>query len=168
VDEKNENLLPVLSKESDHPCFECAKCCKYVAIEIDTPTTMKEYDYIVWYLYHRGIEVFVDFDDAWFVKFDSTCEHLGETGLCGVYETRPFICRDFDWRECENHLPPDEAADKYTFRGAGEFLAWLEGRRPKAFQRYMAWQKRKRSRGEEPELVKRVKITDILPAPASR
>ena len=48
-----------MEKQSDHPCFECVQCCTYVAIEIDTPTTMKEYDYIVWYLYHQGVSIFV-------------------------------------------------------------------------------------------------------------
>src|SRR5271157_2993479 len=84
-------LLPILEKASAHPCFDCAQCCKYIAVEIDAPTTNQEYDYLVWYLYHPGVSVFVDWDGAWFVRFETRCHHLTPQGLCGVYEQRPAI-----------------------------------------------------------------------------
>ncbi len=160
-------LLPVIQKERDHPCFECTKCCTYVAIEIDEPTTMKEYDYIVWYLYHQGLSVFVDFDDAWFVKFETRCRNLTDAGLCSVYDHRPAICKEFDWRDCENTLPPEEKADKWLFESADAFLEWFEERRPKTFKRYKRYIKKKLGGKEEPEL-QRVKITDVLPPPPGR
>ena len=130
-------LLPILNKASDHPRTNCSKCCEYVAIEIDEPTTMKDYDHMVWYLYHRHISWVVDWEKSWYIKFESRCENLTPTGMCGVYDHRPSICKDFDWRECENHLTPDDGpADKWNFEKADDFLAWLEKQRPKAFQRY--------------------------------
>jgi Fe-S-cluster containining protein len=104
--ERGERLLPVIQKTSDHPCFECAKCCSYVAVEIDSPTTNAEYDQIVWYLYHENVEVFVDWEDAWHVLFRTRCEKLTSAGMCGVYERRPAICKDFDWRACEQRYTP--------------------------------------------------------------
>lgn len=159
-------LLPIIQKEDNHPCFNCAKCCQYVAIEIDKPTTMKEYDYIVWYLYHGGVSVFVDFDAAWFVKFETRCDHLTETGLCGVYDTRPAICRDFDWRDCENHLK-DEPADKWVWDDAESFMTWFEERRPKTYKRFLRYMRKREQGKAEPEL-KRVKVTEILPTPPGR
>lgn len=157
-------LLPVIQKDTTHPCFECAQCCRYIAVEIDPPTTMTEYDYIVWYLYHGQVSVFVDWDGAWFVKFDSRCENLTPQGLCGVYETRPAICRDFDWRDCERHLT-DEPPDKWLFESAAQFLAWLEKQRPRTFRRFQAFQ-RERAREKTARELRRLKITELaLPVP---
>ena len=158
-------LLPLLQKESAHPCFNCAKCCTYVAIEIDAPTTPKEYDYLVWYLYHPGVTAFVDWSGDWFVKFESTCRQLTPQGLCGVYETRPAICRDFDWRDCEMHMK-DDPPDKWLFESAESFLAWLEKQRPKAFKRFQHW-KHEKSRKKGDASLLRVKVTQ-LPAPLAR
>jgi Fe-S-cluster containining protein len=131
-----------------------------VAIEIDTPTTMKEYDYIVWYLYHQGISVFVDWEGDWFVKFETRCEHLTKEGLCDVYASRPAICKDFDWRECENRVR-SEPADKWLFENAEQFLRWFEDRRPKTFQRFQEFMRQKHGSGEEKELG-RLKVTQLL------
>jgi Fe-S-cluster containining protein len=145
-------LLPIL-KETDHPCFECAKCCSYVALQIDQPSTMADYDHVVWYLYHKDVSVFVDWESDWYVKFETRCENLTDAGLCGVYDHRPGICKDFDWRECENHLKPEDGPpDKFVFYRAEEFLEWLEERRPKTHQRYQRFLRRKHAKGEEPEL----------------
>lgn len=153
--ESGERLLPVIQKASDHPCFDCAKCCTYVAVEIDTPTTSKEYDQIVWYLYHQGVEVFVDWDDAWHVLFRTRCEQLTSAGLCGVYAGRPAICKDFDWRECEQRFTPaDGPPDKHAWTTADAFLAWLAQRRPRAFARYQAHLRKKHAAAEEPELLR--------------
>lgn len=148
-------LLPVIQKADDHPCFECAKCCTYVAVEIDTPTTPKEYDQIVWYLYHQNVEVFVDWDDAWHVLFRTRCDNLTSAGLCGVYAHRPVICKDFDWRECEQRLTPEDGApDKLAWQSADEFLAWFAQQRPKAHARYQDHLRGKHARGEESELLR--------------
>ena len=156
-------LLPLLEKESAHPCFECALCCTYIAVEIDAPTTNREYDYLVWYLYHDRVSVFVDWDGAWFVKFETRCRHLTPQGLCGVYETRPAICKDFDWKDCERHVT-DEPPDKWLFETPDEFLTWFARQRPTAHRRFRAWN-RERGRTRTPAELRRVKVTDLkLPA----
>jgi len=154
-DEGGDRLLPVIQKASDHPCFECAKCCTYVAVEIDTPTTNAEYDQIVWYLYHERVEVFVDWEDAWHVLFRTRCEQLTSAGMCGVYATRPAICKDFDWRACEQrYTPADGSPDKLAWLDAEGFLAWFEAQRPRAFARYQAHLRKKHASGEEQELLR--------------
>ena len=154
--ERPEALLQIgsereLEKASDHPCYQCALCCRYVALEIDEPTTMKEYDHVVWYLYHRDVSVFVDHEGAWYIKFETRCRHLTPKGLCGIYERRPAICKDFDWRECEQHVR-EEPPDRWLFRDAEEFLAWFRKRRPRTYQRYEAFLRKKHAGCEEPEL----------------
>jgi Fe-S-cluster containining protein len=153
--EGSEQLLPVIQKASDHPCFECAKCCTYVAVEIDTPTTNAEYDQIVWYLYHEHVEVFVDWEDAWHVLFRTRCEKLTSAGTCGVYAKRPAICKDFDWRECEQrYTPEDGPPDKLAWANAEGFLGWFERQRPRAFARYQAHLRQKHAGGEDQELLR--------------
>jgi Fe-S-cluster containining protein len=114
---------------------------------------MTEYDHVVWYLYHENVSVFVDWEGQWFVKFDTRCKNLTQSGLCGIYERRPAICKDFDWRECENHMTPEEGPpDKWLWETPDAFVAWFEKQRPKAAARYRAYMKKKHASAEEPEL----------------
>ena len=105
------------------PCTSCTQCCQYVAIEIDTPATRKEFDNIRWYLYHPGIEVYVDHEDTWNVLFHSRCENLEHDGKCAVYETRPIICRDFPATSCEPNT--GEPAEKVLLRTAADLDEWM-------------------------------------------
>ena len=42
---------------------------------------------------HRGVAL----DDGTILPFvDGRCPHLSDDGRCGIYETRPQGCRDFD------------------------------------------------------------------------
>lgn len=107
------------------PCVECkAKCCRYVAVEIDKPTTKRDYDQVRWYLLHEHMKVFVDHDNDWFLEFETVCEELKENALCGVYETRPQICRDHGWPTgtCEHFDDPY----LHCWSTATEFEAWLD------------------------------------------
>lgn len=151
----------VLQKQSTHPCYECALCCGYVAIEIDAPTTNAEYDYIVWYLYHAGVSVFVDWEGDWFFKVESRCEHLTESGMCGVYEDRPLICREFSFEDCEKNAVDDDPPDKWLFLTADDFLGWLQKQRPKSYARFRKFQREKKRKVKTQPELRRVKITDV-------
>ncbi len=97
-------------------CEGCgAKCCKHVAIEIDTPTSLSDFEDIKWYVAHKNVNVFVDEDYQWHAEFLTPCEHLGENNLCGVYEKRPQICKDYNHDECIFHNE-GEYIEKYTFK----------------------------------------------------
>jgi Fe-S-cluster containining protein len=84
------------------PCHYCpGKCCRYFALPIDTPESRREYGFIRWFLLHERATVFVD-EKTWYLLVYSKCNHLDETtNRCGIYETRPQICRDYSSNKCE-------------------------------------------------------------------
>lgn len=128
--------LPLLSLPTSHPCNECGACCRYIAVEIDSPTTYQDYDHIYWYLTHRSVAVYIDWDGDWYLEFETVCEHLTADATCGIYAERPRICSDFSWDTCEQTT--NEPAFKARFEKPAEFMAWFETRRPKAYARYAA------------------------------
>lgn len=82
-------------------CEHClAACCRYIALPLDKPTTQRDYDDIRWYLMHQGICVFVEEGD-WYVQFQARCKNLGVDNRCGIYESRPEICREYEPGECD-------------------------------------------------------------------
>jgi Fe-S-cluster containining protein len=84
------------------PCHYCqGKCCRYFALPIDTPEGQREYDNMRWFLLHEQTTVFVD-SGTWYLLVYSKCKFLDDkTNLCGIYEKRPKICRDYSNRKCE-------------------------------------------------------------------
>lgn len=92
-------LLPVIAGPPDPaagpPCHLCsALCCKYFALEIDKPVTPKEHDEVRWYLLHQNVVVWAQ-DGEWYLEVRNVCQHLQADKSCGIYETRPQICRDY-------------------------------------------------------------------------
>ncbi|QDS92743.1 Flagellin N-methylase [Roseimaritima multifibrata] len=82
-------------------CEHCtAKCCQYFALPIDVPDSRRDFDFIRWYLLHDRASVFVDGGD-WYLLVHTTCKHLQADNRCGIYETRPQICRDYTTDNCE-------------------------------------------------------------------
>jgi Fe-S-cluster containining protein len=82
-------------------CQHCtAKCCRYFALPIDTPDVQQDFDYIRWYLLHDRASVFTE-DGTWYLLVHTTCQHLQPDNRCGIYETRPQICRDYTTDNCE-------------------------------------------------------------------
>ncbi|MEO1616531.1 MAG: YkgJ family cysteine cluster protein [Planctomycetota bacterium] len=87
--------------EGESLCDHCtAKCCRYFALPIEAPSTRKDYDYIRWYLLHDRATVFVE-DETWYLLVHTTCKHLQDDHRCGIYETRPQICREYTTDDCE-------------------------------------------------------------------
>lgn len=82
-------------------CSYCtAKCCRYFALPIETPTTWADFDHMRWYMFHGRVSIFVE-DDTWYLMVFADCEHLRDDHMCGTYETRPQICRDYTTDDCE-------------------------------------------------------------------
>ncbi len=93
---KREDLEP-----GESLCDHCtAKCCRYFALPIDEPTTRPDFDYLRWYLLHEQATVFTE-DDTWYLLVHTKCKHLQADQRCGIYETRPQICRDYTTKDCE-------------------------------------------------------------------
>jgi Fe-S-cluster containining protein len=113
------------------PCTACGKCCTYVSVGINAPTSVKNASDIVWYLYHDQVSVYRDGDGEWSVVFETRCRYLEGSLLCGVYEARPVICRDFDNTTCEVNSPEGGR----TYASPEEFLDWLREIRPGIYRR---------------------------------
>ncbi len=83
-------------------CFTCGgECCKSVAIKLEDPVDIDDYEDFKWYVFHPGLSVYLDTDDEWHVDVPIKCKHLGRNGKCKVYDDRPPVCRDYDVRECD-------------------------------------------------------------------
>ncbi len=82
-------------------CDYCsAKCCRYFALSIDTPETWEDFEYIRWYMVHDRASIFIDEGD-WYLMVHTECKHLQSDNRCGIYETRPDICREYSTNNCE-------------------------------------------------------------------
>ncbi len=91
-----ENLKP-----GEVLCSHCgAKCCCYFALPIDTPTEWEDFEFIRWYMLHDRATVFIE-EDSWYLLVHTRCKHLRNDNLCGIYDTRPQICRDYTTKNCE-------------------------------------------------------------------
>ncbi len=97
--------LPQFRREDLKPgeslCEHCtAKCCHYYALPIDSPDCVKDFDYMRWYLIHGDTGVFTE-NDTWYILVWGVCRHLQPDYRCGIYETRPEICREYSTDNCE-------------------------------------------------------------------
>jgi len=82
-------------------CEECdALCCKYLAMEIDKPTTRNDFENIRWYISHQRTSVFIQ-EGKWYLSVKNRCKYLDGNNRCKIYENRPAICRRHDPRRCE-------------------------------------------------------------------
>ena len=81
--------LPKKMRREDLPAGDClcnhcsAKCCKYFALPIDTPTEQKDFDYIRWYLLHDAATVFIE-GESWYLLVHTQCKHLQPDNRCGI------------------------------------------------------------------------------------
>ena len=93
-------------RQQDLPPGEClcdyctAKCCKYFALPMDKPTTRQDFDFIRWFLLHDAATVFLE-EGTWYLLVHTVCKHLTPDDRCGIYATRPQICRDYTTDNCE-------------------------------------------------------------------
>ena len=82
-------------------CDHCtAKCCKYFALPMERPTNRKDFDFVRWFLLHERAATFVE-DGTWYLLVNTRCKHLLEDNRCGIYQTRPQICREYTTDDCE-------------------------------------------------------------------
>ncbi len=82
-------------------CDHCtAKCCRYFALPIEIPEEWRDFEFIRWYLLHERATVFTDEGD-WYLMVHTACRHLQADHRCGIYDTRPHICREYSTDNCE-------------------------------------------------------------------
>src|SRR5262245_18183705 len=84
-------------------CDRCsALCCRYFALPLDNPTTVRDYDNIRWYLLHENVVVFIE-KRQWYIGFASKCKHLLPDNRCGIIHQRPRVCREYTTDNCDYH-----------------------------------------------------------------
>jgi Fe-S-cluster containining protein len=137
------------------PCHLCpAHCCQYFALQIDAPRTPREHDQVRWFLLHRDVVVWVQ-DGDWYLEVRNTCRHLQPDRRCGIYETRPQVCRDYglpdsDEGPCE-FFTQDGTYDHY-FADAEAFSAWSRRELERRERRLARRRERYRRARELPEV----------------
>lgn len=119
---RREDLAP-----GENLCDHCtARCCRYFALPIDTPETWEEFDYVRWYMLHGRVAVFVE-NGNWFLMVFGDCKHIEADYRCGIYHTRPQICRDYSTDNCE--YADEGCYDKY-FETPEQIYEYAEGVMP--------------------------------------
>jgi Fe-S-cluster containining protein len=116
-------------------CSLCSnsKCCTYITQQIDTPRSKRDFDVLLWQLAHRDVQAYKD-EDGWFLLVNTPCLYLLEGGGCGIYHSRPQICRDHSNDYCEYDSPAEEGFELF-FDGYDALLEYCR-------KRYKKWDKR--------------------------
>ena len=95
--------LPIIAPGTQaYTCsVSCAgRCCKYYSMPMDTPRSDRDFDDIRWYLMHEDTNVY-KYEGTWYLLVNRRCKYLRPDNLCGIYDTRPAICREYDAVDCE-------------------------------------------------------------------
>lgn len=112
----DQQKFPVIDVEitSDNKCSLCegSKCCNYITQAIDTPRSIDEFDTLLWQMAHKGVQCYKD-DDGWFLLTYNSCQFLQDDGRCGIYETRPQMCRDYTNDYCEYDAPAEDGFELF-------------------------------------------------------
>lgn len=112
-------------------CSSCnAACCKYVAMEIDVPEDLDDFENIKWYVAHENVSVFVEEDYTWNLEFVTPCIYLKDN-LCSIHEdfvsnpsvSRPKICREFSVEQCPYH---NDYIEKYRFSSISDVENYIK------------------------------------------
>ncbi|HEY2954338.1 MAG TPA: hypothetical protein VGK89_03685 [Candidatus Eisenbacteria bacterium] len=137
ADERDSKELS--ESENADLCHGCVKCCTYITVEIDAPRAAWEYDQWIWALYHRGIQLYLETPERWFVHFETVCEKLEANGRCSIHGRHPVLCREYDPRTCERRVPLTEI--RAWFDRGEELEAWLAEHRPAHYRRLVAFRR---------------------------
>jgi Fe-S-cluster containining protein len=110
-------------------CDYCvAKCCRYFALPIETPSDLQDYEFIRWFLLHDRATVFKE-DEDWYLLVHTECKHLQPDNRCGIYETRPQVCRDYSTKDCEYE---DDWTYDFYLETADQVADYIEAVLPKS------------------------------------
>lgn len=109
-------VIPIIPEQitSENKCGYCtnSKCCTYITQQIPTPRSKHDFDHLLWQISHRDIHIYKD-DDGWYLIANNPCLHLRPNGMCGIYDTRPQICRDHSNDNCEFDEPAEEGFELF-------------------------------------------------------
>ena len=99
---------------AENKCSKCTNsiCCTYTTQEIDTPRSKHDFDNLLWQLAHENVQAYKD-EEGWFLAVNNPCRFLLKGGGCGIYATRPQICRDYSNDFCEYDEPAEKNFEFY-------------------------------------------------------
>ena len=119
---------PLAMVEVTGKCSRCigSTCCTYATEALSTRPSKADFDHMLWQISHAGVEIYKD-SDGWYLLIRGSCEHLQPGGGCGIYDTRPQVCRDYDNDWCEFDEPAHKHFVHY-FRNHAELLAYCQRR----------------------------------------
>jgi Fe-S-cluster containining protein len=140
LDTDTRDALELPAGENADLCAGCTRCCEAVSIEVDAPRTPREYDQWVWVLHHRGLGIFVEKPERWFLNIETRCEKLDAHGRCSIHGEHPILCREYDPRSCERRGALTDVVA--WFHDAAELEDWLKQTRPGHWRRLEAWRAR--------------------------
>jgi Fe-S-cluster containining protein len=109
-----QKKLPIGEITPENKCDHCVQsiCCTYITHQIDTPRSMEDFDYLIWQVSHDNVALFKD-EDGWFLSVSGRCSHLLPNGMCGIYDSRPQICRVHSNDCCEFDGPAEDDFELY-------------------------------------------------------
>ena len=112
----------------ENKCSFCTGsiCCTYVTQHIETPRSKVDFQHLLWQVSHDNVKAYRD-EDGWTLLFETRCQHLQIDGACGIYDSRPQICRDHSNDYCEYDAPSEDGFDLY-FQNYEELLAYCKKR----------------------------------------
>lgn len=136
--------IPLVSEVKITPENKCtfckgATCCTYLTQSIDTPRSMEDFDVLLWQISHRDTQMYKD-SDGWFLLVNNPCRHLQPGGRCGIYETRPQICREHSNDGCEFEGPSGHEDFDLFFPDYEALLAYCRNR-------FKSWERRFKDAG---------------------
>lgn len=112
----------------ENKCSFCTGsiCCTYVTQHIDAPRSKVDFQHLLWQVSHDNVKAYKD-EDGWTLLIETKCQHLQIDGACGIYTTRPQICRDHSNEYCEFDAPSEDGFDLY-FQNYEDLLAYCKKR----------------------------------------
>lgn len=114
MSKKKSAKHPPVAVTPENKCSFCrgSLCCSYITQRIDTPRSKDEFDHLLWQLAHREVQAYKD-EDGWFLVVNNRCRHLLAEGGCGIYDSRPQICRDHSNDYCEYDAPAEDGFELF-------------------------------------------------------
>jgi uncharacterized protein len=121
------------NKKNSELCKGCDLCCTYINIGIARPNTKEDFDYILWYLLHEKIYVWIDKHKNWYVRVMNKCRPL-KKGRCLIYSKRPMLCRKYSQKKCErDNFTMDE---KVSFHTPKQLISYIKSKKKSYFEFY--------------------------------
>ena len=112
-------------RDDTHQCEKClpAFCCNYFSFGIDEPESRKEYESLLWKLAHEKVSIYV-FRNQWYIMIHTRCNFLTSDNKCGIYENRPYLCKEHSVENCE--YTGEDYGFKNHFKSYDDLLEYIK------------------------------------------